>query len=120
MRAAVATLGALAALALTPLPASAAIGFTPCAGTPGVQCGTLPVPLDRSGHDPGTIDLHVERVPARQPSGPPIIYLAGGPGQTNTDQVDRALRILRPLLPTRDLVIFDQRGTGRSGAIHCS
>src|SRR5689334_23775571 len=45
--------------------ARAAVGLTPCPGKSGVECGTVAVPLDRTGATPGTVNLHVEVLPAR-------------------------------------------------------
>ncbi len=48
----------------------------------------MSVPLDRSGAVPGRVSLFVKRVRARRRGGatrPPLIVLAGGPGQSATD-----------------------------------
>jgi pimeloyl-ACP methyl ester carboxylesterase len=51
--------------------------------------------------------------------------LAGGPGQSATDAFASemfaadALNVLYPAYADRDLIIFDQRGTGRSGLLRC-
>ena len=39
--------------------AHAAVVLTPCPGKAGVECGTVQLPLDRTGATPGTIGLHV-------------------------------------------------------------
>jgi pimeloyl-ACP methyl ester carboxylesterase len=120
MRLALAITCAAAVAALTPAAAGAAgIAFTGCSGKPGVQCGTLHVPIDRSGHDPGTIALHVERVPARHGGGAPIFAMGGGPGDPSTASTRDWARLFAPLLATHDLIVFDQRGTGRSGLLRC-
>src|SRR5439155_13686831 len=46
---------AAAVLLLAPVHADAAARLQPCGQTPGLQCGELPVPLDRTGQTPGTI-----------------------------------------------------------------
>jgi pimeloyl-ACP methyl ester carboxylesterase len=112
-------LSALAALLLfAPPPARAALSLRPCpkAGEP-LECGTLPVPLDPSGAVAGTLRLHVERLPADAvPTRGVVLALAGGPGQSASSVRDG----FEPLVPDdRDLLIFDQRGTGRSGALRC-
>src|SRR5207253_3723241 len=53
----------IAAALFAPAQARAAIPLTSC-GPTGVQCGTVVVPLDRSGQTPGTVSLHVEMLPA--------------------------------------------------------
>jgi pimeloyl-ACP methyl ester carboxylesterase len=100
--------------------ASAATSFAPCAGKRGVQCAQVPVPIDRSGRVPGSISLHVERVPARsRVRAGAVIGLAGGPGQAAAPFVrDFAVEVRRGLR-NRDLIVFDQRGTGRSGLLRC-
>jgi pimeloyl-ACP methyl ester carboxylesterase len=108
-------------LALAPS-AEAALRFKRC-GPYGFTCARLSVPLDRSGAVPGRVSLLVKRVRARRRGGatrPPLFLLAGGPGQSGTAAfgVD-ALGVLFPAYRNRDLVIFDQRGTGRSGLLRC-
>ena len=82
------------------------------------SCHSLAVPLDRSGAVPGSIALHVERIPAGDSKGV-LVALAGGPGQAAADQllVEGYNRDLTP--PGLDLVVMDRRGTGQSGAINC-
>ena len=119
MRRALLAAGLLVAGA-TPASASAALDFQPCASPKGVQCATIDVPIDRSGHVPGTFTLLVHRVPAPQPTGkPPLFYLTGGPGQTNTAVTARAVIRYGGALQHRDLITFAQRGTGPT-AITCA
>ena len=72
---------------------------------------------------PGRVSLFVGRVRARRRGGatrPPLVVLAGGPGQSATETFDPAtLGLLYPAYRTRDLIVFDQRGTGRSGLLRC-
>ena len=71
---------------------------------------------------PGRVSLLVKRVRARQRGGatlPPLVLLAGGPGQSGTDAFTDALGLLYPAYARRDLIVFDQRGTGRSGLLRC-
>ena len=108
-------------LALAPA-SEAALDFKRC-GAYGFRCARLAVPLDRSGAVPGQVSLLVKRVPARRRGGatrPPLLVLAGGPGQSATDAFGPdALRLLYAAYRNRDLVIFDQRGTGGSGLLRC-
>jgi pimeloyl-ACP methyl ester carboxylesterase len=101
-------------------PADAALRFKRC-GAFGFECARLSVPLDRSGAVPGQVSLFVKRIRARaRPRRGALIVLAGGPGQSATAAFDRgALGILSAALRHRDLIIFDQRGTGRSGLLRC-
>jgi pimeloyl-ACP methyl ester carboxylesterase len=104
---------ALVVAAAVPEAASAALDFNPCTNPKGVQCATIDVPIDRAGSVPGTFRLLVHRVPARLgATQPPLVYLTGGPGQTNTAATVRALVRYRGALAHRDLITFAQRGTG--------
>lgn len=99
--------------------ASAALDFQPCTEPKGVQCAHVDVPIDRSGRVPGTFSLLVHRVPATLSSSrPPVVFLAGGPGQTNTDITALAAKRFAGMLERRDMIVFAQRGTGPN-AIHC-
>lgn len=95
------------------------IAWQPCAQA-GFQCARVDVPLDRSGAVPGTISLAVERVPAASnPTNAAVVALAGGPGQAATPLVSDFAQTLQAAITTRDLLVFDQRGTGGSGALDC-
>jgi pimeloyl-ACP methyl ester carboxylesterase len=108
---------AVAAGLLAAAPAADA-AFTAC-GT-NVSCETVTVPLDRSGQAPGTVDLAVRKVTASQTPGAGALFaLAGGPGQAATPLVSSFAATLAPALRTRDLIVFDQRGTGLSGRLTC-
>jgi pimeloyl-ACP methyl ester carboxylesterase len=78
------------------------------------------VPLDRSGEVPGEIALHVERLRGfgERPTGA-VVALTGGPGQAASPLTEAFGFLLEPALESRDLVVFDQRGTGRSGVLRC-
>lgn len=89
-----------------------------------LQCGRISVPLDRSGATPGGISLYVERQRAlRRPARGATLLLAGGPGQPSTgaynDRTDDPYGEFRALTPLNDIVVFDGRGTGRSGLLRC-
>jgi pimeloyl-ACP methyl ester carboxylesterase len=118
-------LGLAVALALVaPGQARAAITLTPCPqATDAAQCGTVDVPLDRSGIVPGTIPLHVEVL---APSGLPrgtMFLIAGGPGQGSAGAYAlsnaSAAQQMQTMFPGYTLVAFDNRGTGKSGLINC-
>jgi pimeloyl-ACP methyl ester carboxylesterase len=80
----------------------------------------MPVPLDRSGGVPGTISLSVERKLAGfSPSKDAVVGLAGGPGQAALGLGEFIAKAIAPALGTRDLLVFDQRGTGASDPLSC-
>lgn len=111
---------ALTAAAVLLQPASAA--RTACGG--GLVCSTVTVALDRSGHVPGTITLHVEVLATqRVPPRGTIFLVAGGPGQGSAASFDlgrsTSAQFFRALFPGYTLVAFDNRGTGSSGVLDC-
>ena len=81
---------------------------------PRLRCGTVSVPRDDGNPGAGRFDLAVVIVKsATQPSRPdPVVYISGGPGQPLT--VYAAHQARTPYAPNRDLILVDQRGTGRS------
>jgi pimeloyl-ACP methyl ester carboxylesterase len=111
---------AAALLSSLALPAPAiALTFKPCSSRPGIQCSSLDVPLDRSGRVPGTLRLHVERVPARGTSRGALFVLEGGPGASVTATTRDYVAAFYRQLANRDLILVDQRGTGLSGTLRC-
>jgi pimeloyl-ACP methyl ester carboxylesterase len=113
----------LAAAACAALPvarAQAQIVWTPCGDSNDAACGHLTVPIDPSGATPGTIALAMRR--HRAPVGEPqdaVIALAGGPGQSAIPFLSQFEQVLGPIVSTRDLIAFDQRGTGLSHPLSC-
>jgi pimeloyl-ACP methyl ester carboxylesterase len=119
-RSTLAVLVAAVAIAALAPSAHAAIAYTPCQPA-GFQCGSLPLPLDRTGAVPGTVTLSIKRVVASaNPTASAVFALAGGPGQAALPAATEFASILGPGLANRDLVVFDQRGTGASGRLGCS
>ena len=61
------------------------------------------------------------RIERRRRSLGTIVGVEGGPGYAATDRPYAASLIaaLGPILRRRDLLLVDERGTGRSGAVHC-
>ena len=101
--AAVAVLSGATALGAGFAPAAGALTFNRCSPRSDFGCAHVPVPLDRSGGVPGTIDLLVERRPpdAGSPRGA-VLVLAGGPGQAATPFADSFAALLGPALRTRE------------------
>jgi pimeloyl-ACP methyl ester carboxylesterase len=102
---------------------AAALSTPPCPseGAPSARCVRVAVPLDRSGAVPGTIALRVKALPPATggTAGAPVLAIAGGPGQAAVPLLATFASALRPLLRSRELVVFDQRGTGGSGRLRC-
>jgi pimeloyl-ACP methyl ester carboxylesterase len=107
-------------LVLAQAPAAGALTFVPCASSAAFSCTTVPVPLTRTGLAAGTISLSVERKQAGAvPSKTAVLALAGGPGQAALPLGEFIAKALAPALGTRDLLLFDQRGTGASDPLSC-
>jgi pimeloyl-ACP methyl ester carboxylesterase len=110
-------------LALAQAPAAGALTFVPCASSAAFSCTTVPVPLTRTGLAQGTISLSVERLDPSPthpvPSKTAVLALAGGPGQAALPLGEFIAKALAPALATRDLLVFDQRGTGTSDPLSC-
>jgi pimeloyl-ACP methyl ester carboxylesterase len=97
-----------------------ALELAPCTDAQQFACTTLDVPLDRSGIVAGTVGLNVERLQAGgAPSHAAVVALAGGPGQSALPLAQATAKVIAPALGTRDLLVFDQRGTGTSGPLAC-
>src|SRR5687767_4801609 len=113
-------------VAAAPATASAR-AFERCGEDSVLLCGKVSVPLDRSGRVPGTLDLYVERarardLPAKAAGGSPrgaLFALAGGPGQPATQFTSDFIFAFGERRANRDIITFDQRGTGRSGLLRC-
>ena len=109
-----------AVLALVPATASAAPQrFRACPGAARLLCARVAVPLDRGGAVPGVVRLLVVRVKGRPRRPGVLLALAGGPGQASTPLLESFAEAAGPALGRRELVVFDQRGTGASNALRC-
>src|SRR3954454_8185175 len=113
-----AALAPVVALLATASPA-AAIKTHPCRDEPAGRCGTLVVPLDRSGKVKGSVPIRFA-VLGKLKGKAPILALSGGPGQAGVVLLDDFADSLRPALRGgRAVVVLDQRGTGFSGTLRC-
>jgi pimeloyl-ACP methyl ester carboxylesterase len=93
-------------------------GVAACPKIDGFSCGTLPVPLDRSGARAGRLQLRVAVSDNADAPRGVLLFLTGGPGQPGVDFVPRMLQRSGHLLDEYRLVMIDQRGTG-ADAIDC-
>jgi len=124
----------LAAILLLALPAAApartlgSVEFTACElRTPRVpgalqaECARFEVPEDRAAPDGRRIALRLALVPARsaktQPD--PVVFLAGGPGQSAIEAFPVVHAAFKPLLAHRHVLLIEQRGTGESSPLKC-
>jgi pimeloyl-ACP methyl ester carboxylesterase len=80
------------------------------------EFGTLLVPENRSKPDSNLIELAFVRFKSTsQNPGPPIVYLAGGPGGSGIGTATGSrFPLFMALREIGDVIAFDQRGTGYS------
>ena len=110
----------LAALSL--LAASPAIAPRDCAAPlpADARCGTLDVPEDRARPEGRRIALNIVILPSTGPVRfPPLFDLEGGPGLPATLSIGFFLSDGAAYRVGRDVVLVDQRGTGRSNPLAC-
>jgi pimeloyl-ACP methyl ester carboxylesterase len=87
---------------------------------PGAQCGRINVPLDRSGAVPGRVSLFFERDRVRGGDrNSTIAVFPGGPGAATSIYGESFLADFGRHRGEHDLLLFDQRGTGRSDYLDC-
>ncbi|HEY7188593.1 MAG TPA: alpha/beta fold hydrolase [Vicinamibacterales bacterium] len=96
----------------------------PCSSTEGpidAYCGTLSVFENRDTNQGRKIDLWITVLPAVRPDSPdPLVFLAGGPGQGAAQLANEIRGVFRRMQRTRDIVLVDQRGTGKSHPLNCT
>jgi pimeloyl-ACP methyl ester carboxylesterase len=114
----------LATVALTWTVTAVAAGqiqFEQCPDTNNFACGHLNVPLDpfAAGSEPITLAMRRHLAPVGTAKDA-VIALAGGPGQAAIPFAEQFDRLLGPILATRDLIVFDQRGIGLSHPLSCA
>jgi len=68
-----------------------------------------------------TLDLKVAVVPAlnRRAAATPLFLLAGGPGQSAVDMYTALAGAFARINRDHDIVLVDQRGTGKSSPLYC-
>jgi pimeloyl-ACP methyl ester carboxylesterase len=80
------------------------------------QLGRFRVPENRASGSSREIELAFVRLPSvsKRP-GPPIVWLSGGPGDSGIDDLKTPiLELFLDLTRFGDVLVLDQRGTGRS------
>jgi pimeloyl-ACP methyl ester carboxylesterase len=105
-----------------PLAAPSPITWTPCASNPGIQCGTVSVPIDYRHPADGSLDLAVTRAPSLDgfDRDGTLLFNPGGPGESG----NQILPVLLDFFPAAvrqeyNIVSFDPRGTGASDPLRC-
>lgn len=85
------------------------------------ECGWLEAAENPDEPDGRKIRIRVARVPAkgRVAEPDPLVFFAGGPGQSATESWPIVAGALQKLNENRDILLVDQRGTGQSNALKC-
>ncbi len=96
----------------------------PCKAADGLgdaYCGTLDVFEDRAAKTGRRIPLRIILLPAlkQNPAPDPLFFLAGGPGQGAAELAKDLQDPFRQVETDRDIVLVDQRGTGKSNPLDC-
>jgi pimeloyl-ACP methyl ester carboxylesterase len=116
------------AAAASESPLSAPIDFEPCTltGTGGngalhAECAKWARPLDYERPEGEQIELFVARIRATgaDPALDAMTVINGGPGGSSVDMLVDFIPALNAISLERDIVVIDQRGTGRSTPLVC-
>jgi len=85
------------------------------------KCGSLMVYEEPDNPESRRIDLAIAVVEAikRNPEPDPLFILVGGPGQSALETYPVLSSSLFSVHQDRDIVLVDQRGTGKSNPLHC-
>ena len=89
------------------------------------DCGVIYVPENYAAPDGRIIELFYVRLrsTSKSPAPDPVIHLAGGPGGSGSGDVSgnpTVLANLNKLRQRRDIIGYDQRGTGYSNYLLCA
>ena len=85
------------------------------------ECGSFAVPENPDDPKSRTINLFVARVPAinLNKAKDPLFLIAGGPGTSAVDLYTSSAAPFGRVRRDRDIILVDQRGTGRSHRLDC-
>ncbi len=103
---------------------AAQLALAPCRleGVPGeARCGSHKVWEDRAGKQGRQIDVSVIVLEALEPNKrpDPFFMLQGGPGDAPSFNARFYSRVFHDIRRSRDIVLVDLRGTGKSAALLC-
>jgi pimeloyl-ACP methyl ester carboxylesterase len=94
----------------------------PCTVVARAWCGHIRRPWDPQRPSLGTLRVGFAFSPARNSHRPALgtfVPHEGGPGYSTTDSGTSYAEMYGPLLRRHNLLLVDQRGTGRSAALNC-
>ena len=105
-------------------PATATPTLSPCrvpGGKEIIRCGRLEVPetWDKPGGRQISLNIMVLPKLGSGPEQAPMVWIDGGPGVPSTNTAALYTDELKFHRERRAILMFDQRGTGGSGALHC-
>jgi pimeloyl-ACP methyl ester carboxylesterase len=97
--------------------------LTPC-NLPGLaqpaRCGTVDVPENPTKPSGRRLQIGVAVIPATGSAQPdPLVPLMGGPSEATISEAAYFVELFAPLRRDHDILLVDQRGTGRSAALRC-
>jgi pimeloyl-ACP methyl ester carboxylesterase len=104
------------------------IAFSPCrlehvarVSAAAAQCGTLRVPENPAAPEGRAIEIFIALVPAisLRKAPDPLFLIAGGPGQSTADLYTFTSAAFERIRRDHDIVLVDQRGTGKSNRLDC-
>ena len=86
------------------------------------ECATFTVAENPAEPDGRKIELYVARIKSLSPApvSDPLVLVAGGPGGSSVEMYLGLSRAFGGVLDERDILLLDQRGTGRSHPLSCS
>jgi hypothetical protein len=107
-----------------PADSAGEIKLSPCSleGVPQLaRCGSLDVAENPDHPDVRRLRIAVAVIPATGGKSlpDPIVILMGGPGEDAISAAEIYFKQFTTLRQDRDILLVDQRGTGRSGALNC-
>ncbi len=85
------------------------------------ECATLKRAENPSNAEGKTLDLAVIKFPSHSPKPEPDAFtlIQGGPGGSSIDMAVAYQRAFDEIRKKRDIIVLDQRGTGRSNKLAC-
>ena len=104
------------------------LNFKPCSltgsggnGNLNALCATFQQPLDHQQPDGPQLDLQVVKIPstAIEPATDAFTIINGGPGGSSIDLLVDLGGLIQTFTRERDVIVVDQRGTGRSAPLTC-
>lgn len=106
--------------------AGSSLNFEPCRVSKGArivkaECADFVQPLNPEQADGETITLSVAKFKARSssPAKDALTIIQGGPGMSSIDLFLALETVFQKTRRDRDILVIDQRGTGRSNMLRC-